>query len=361
MAKFDDIRGEKGPSLILVTGAPGWVGTRLVQTLLPGPGTATRSVELGGQDAVRCLVVPQADASLLGASDQLDVIRGDLRNLEDVRAFCRGAEGATLFHCAGIIHPSIFVRELMQSNVVGTRNLLRAAREAGVRRVVALSSNSVAGMNARREARFDEASPYHPDMGYGRSKMLMERDILEARGRGTLETVILRPTWFYGPGQPERQTSFFRMIRNGTVPIVGDGENLRSLTYVDSLCQAMHRSARSPQADGKTYWFADRRPYSMNEIVDTIERLMETEFGLRVAHRRMRLPHPAADLAHFADVCLQTLGLYDARVHVLSQMDKTIACSVALAEQELGYAPIDDLADGMRRSLSWLVAQGIPL
>lgn len=76
-------------------------------------------------------------------------------------------------------------------------------------------------------------------MNYGRSKMLMEQVVHEYQARGKLETVILRPTWFYGPNQPERQTTFFRMIKNGMSPIAGDGENLRSMVYIDNLCQAM--------------------------------------------------------------------------------------------------------------------------
>jgi nucleoside-diphosphate-sugar epimerase len=149
------------------------------------------------------------------------------------------------------------------------------------------------------------------------------------------------------------------MIKNGIVPIVGDGENLRSLTYVDSLSQAVLQAAGSSVANGQTYWVADIRPYSMNEIVDTIERLMETEFGIRVAHKRMRLPTPVGALAHLGDQMLQKLGFYDSRIHVLSQMDKTIACSVEKAQRELGYAPTVEIEEGMRRSLAWLVTQRI--
>ena len=346
-------------ALNLVTGAPGWIGTRFIRTLLEGK---SASLARGAQACrIRCLVLPDVDASAIPQSDQVEIIRGDLRNPDAVKAFCRDAEGATLFHCAGVIHPARFTREYLAVNVYGTRNLLHAAEEAGVQKVIVLSSNSPVGVNPRPDHRFDETSPYNPYMGYGRSKMLMERVVHEVQARGKVATVILRPTWFYGPDQPQRQTTFFRMIKNGKAPIVGDGTNLRSMTYIDNLCQAMLLSAHSPAANGQTFWVADSRPYAMNEIVDTVERLMETEFSLQVAHRRLKLPALASDVAYWSDKLIQKLGLYYQKIHVLSEINKTIACSVEKARRELGYAPTIALEEGMRRSLAWCLERGIAL
>lgn len=189
----------------------------------------------------------------------------------------------------------------------------------------------------------------------------MEKAVQEYQSRGLLETVILRPTWFYGPCQPERQTTFFRMIKNGQSPIVGDGNNLRSMVYIDNLCQALYLAEQSPRANGQTYWVADRRPYTMNEIVDTVERLMEKEFGLQVKHKRLRLPGIASEVAQLSDALIQSLGLYQQKIHVLSEMNKTIACSIEKAQQELGYNPQIELEEGMRRSLNWCVENGIAL
>jgi nucleoside-diphosphate-sugar epimerase len=344
------------PSITLITGAPGWIGTRLVKTL-----TGEVTNNLSTPRKVRCLVMPGIDPKRLGSSNLLEVVYGDLRTPDDVIAFCRQAQDATLFHCAGIVHPAIFKREFGEINVGGTRNLLQAAEQTGVRRVIVLSSNSPLGNNPQRDHRFDEHSPYNPYMGYGRSKMLMEQVVHEFREHGKLETVILRPTWFYGPDQPERQTTFFRMIKNGNAPIVGDGENLRSMVYIDNLCQAMLLSEVNPNANGQTFWIADRRPYSMNEIIDTVERLMEKEFGLNVAHQRLRLPDVAGQVAQLADWMIQKLGFYQQKIHVLSEMNKTIACSIAKAENELGYQPTIELEEGMRRSLAWCLEQGIQL
>ena len=80
-------------------------------------------------------------------------------------------------------------------------------------------------------------------MNYGRSKMQMELAIKERQQQGKIETVIIRPPWFYGPNQPPRQTLFFQMVRDGKGPIVGNGENLRSMGYIDNLCQGLMLAA----------------------------------------------------------------------------------------------------------------------
>ena len=91
---------------------------------------------------------------------------------------------------------------------------------------------------------------------------------------------------------------------------------------------------------------------------DTIERLLETEFGHKCKHQRMKLPGLASDVAWLADKVLQELGIYHQKIHVLSEMNKTIACSVARAERELGYRPTIALEEGMRRSLRWGAEHG---
>ncbi len=88
---------------------------------------------------------------------------------------------------------------------------------------------------------------------------------------------------------------------------------------------------------------------------------METEFGMKVAHKRLRLPDFAGQVAQAADLVIQTLGFYQQKVHVLSEMNKNIACSIDKARQVLGYEPAIELEEGMRRSLAWCVKRGIKL
>ena len=342
---------------ILVTGAAGWLGSRLVRALAKGlPDYPQLGIPSSGM-RIRCLILPGQNTSALRAlGTQIDTIQADIRNPADCARFCSGAKNAVLFHTAGIIHPRR-VAEFESINVLGCRNVLQAASTAGVARAVVVSSNSPCGCNPHPDHVFDELSPYRPYMHYGRSKMQMESVVKEFQELGKIDTVVVRPPWFYGPHQPARQTLFFSMIRDGKAPIVGSGENLRSMSYVDNLCCGLILAALTPLASGQVYWIADERPYSMNEIVNTIERLLEQEFGHRCLHKRLRLPNLASQIAYGTDFLLQSLGLYHQKIHVLSEMNKTIACSIAKAKKELGYHPAIALEEGMRRSLSWCVEQ----
>lgn len=338
----------------MLTGAAGWLGRAIASALDKGidgvqlpytPNTVgVRGLELPG------VALPPETRSM-------EIARGDIRNPTHCAALCRGAAGGVLIHTAGIIHPHR-IRDFYDINVFGTLNLLRAAAAEGVRRAVIVSSNSPCGCNPHPDHVFDEDSPYNPYMNYGRSKMQMEIEAKAYAEAAGLELVIVRAPWFYGPYQPPRQTLFFRMIRDGKAPIVGNGSNLRSMAYVENLAQGVLLCAALPQAAGRTYWIADARPYSMNEIVDTVEDLLETEFGQRCRHKRLRLPGIASDVGFCVDRLLQCCGVYHQKIHVLSEMNKTIACTVERARTELGYRPTVDLRAGMRRSLKWIFESG---
>lgn len=346
------------PSYV-VTGGLGWLGRRLVESLALGLPDCEALRIPEGRARIRILIMPGQDPALLdGISDRIEVVQGDIRSAGDCGRLCEGARGATLVHTAGIIHPRR-VAEFYDVNVRGTQNLLLAAERAGLRRAVVVSSNSPCGCNPHPDHLFDESSPYHPYMNYGRSKMQMELAVRTLQQRGGIEAVIIRAPWFYGIHQPLRQTLFLSMVRDGRAPIVGGGNNLRSMCYTDNLCQGLLLAARSEVANGRTYWIADRRPYSMNEIVDTVERLLDREFGQRCTHGRLRLPGIASGVARATDFALQSLGLYAQKIHVLSEMNQTIACSVTGAERDLGYSPAIELEEGMRRSLRWCAETGL--
>jgi nucleoside-diphosphate-sugar epimerase len=340
---------------VVVTGAGGWLGKALVQALARGMPDDERFAKPQANLRIRCFVRPGEDTAFLKSlSPMLELVVGDARVPGDCAALMRGAEGAVLFHTAGIIHPGR-VSEFFDINVGGTKNIFDAAISAKVRRAVIVSSNSPCGCNPHVDHLFDESSSYHPYMNYGRSKMQMELAVAERQQSGAIEAVIVRPPWFYGPHQPPRQTEFFRMIRDGRMPIVGNGTNRRSMCYIDNLAQGLLLAALVPKANGQTYWIADERPYEMNEIVDTVERLLEKEFGQKCAHRRLKLPGLASEVALLIDASLQAVGLYHQKFHVLSEMNKTIACSIAKAKSELGYTPHIALEEGMRRSIRWVI------
>ncbi|MEO6990090.1 MAG: NAD(P)-dependent oxidoreductase [Candidatus Baltobacteraceae bacterium] len=337
---------------VALTGAAGWLGGRVLELLL-----AEMSAPDGRFTAERVVAFVRPGEPLIeGAADDPRVSRveGDVREPDDARRFADVSPGGTLIHTAGIIHPRR-VAEFFEVNVEGTRNVLDAFAAGGAcARAVVVSSNSPIGVSRDPSVVFTEESPYDPYMNYGRSKVAMERLISEMNAAARLDVVVVRPPWFYGVNQPARQSEFFRMIRDGKVPIVGSGENRRSMAYLDNIYDGLVLALTVPAASRETFWIADARPYTMNEIVDTIEDLLEHEFDTPCAHKRTRLPDALGELATRMDAVIQGTGRYQQKIHVLSEMNKTIACSIDKARRVLGYEPAVELREGMRRSLRWV-------
>jgi nucleoside-diphosphate-sugar epimerase len=145
------------------------------------------------------------------------------------------------------------------------------------------------------------------------------------------------------------------MIKGGRPIVVGRGDNLRSMTYVDNAVQGLVLAASREAAAGKTYWITDRRPYSFIEILQTVARLLEVDMRPRY------LPSVTSDMARFVDSLLQMAGWYNQEIHVAGELAATIAASCEAARRELGYDPEIELEEGMRRSIAWCREQGIDL
>lgn len=341
-------------STTVVTGAAGWLGRALLHRLA-GDRQRHRLRLLVRDEAEERLVTPILEAS----SARVRVVRGDIadRQVVDDLFDGIGAE-CDVLHTAGVIHPRR-IQELFDVNATGTANMVGASRAAAVRRFVHVSSNSPFGTNPHPDDVFRADEPYHPYLGYGRSKMEGELAVLEGVEHG-LDATIVRPPWFYGPFQPPRQTTFFKMVRAGRFPVIGDGQQRRSMVYVDNLVDGVLLAELSPQAHGRGYWIADARPYRVTEIVDTVGRALRDE-GFSVADRTLRLPAFAGRVAELGDRLIQRTGRYQQQLHVLGEMDKTIACDISAARADLGYVPQVELYEGMRRSIRWCVEQGLDL
>jgi nucleoside-diphosphate-sugar epimerase len=340
------------PDITVVTGAAGWLGRALLDQLL---GDGPR----GRPGRVRALVTAADDRAALPASDRLDVVVGDVRRPAGMAELFAGLDGTVdVIHTAGVIHPRR-TAEFTEINARGTHVVARAALANGVRRMVHVSSNSPFGTNAHRSDVFRNEEPYAPYYGYGRSKMQAELRVLDAVADG-LNAVIVRPPWFYGPFQPPRQTTFFRMVRTGRFPVIGNGRQRRSMVHVDNLVQGIVRAELTATPAGRGWWIADAEPYEVNDIVATVGRALEAE-GFSVAPNRARLPAIAGRVAERVDAVVQRTGRYVQAVHVLGEMDKTIACDISVARDELGYDPTVALEAGMRQSIRWCLAQGLEL
>lgn len=341
------------PDATVVSGAAGWFGRALLDALLDEGGPHGR----GG--TVRAVLGPEGDAARLPSHPRLDVVTADVRDASTLPAVFAGLPGVVdVVHAAGVIHPAAY-GDFVEVNTRGTQNVAAAARRAGVRRLVHVSSNSPFGVNPHPGDRFRNDEPYDPYLGYGRSKMLAELRLLDEVAAG-LDAVIVRPPWFYGPHQPARQTTFFTLVRTGRFPLVGRGDQQRSMVYVGNLVQGVVAAELTVTEPGRGWWIADAEPYRLDEIVATVKDALRN-CGLEVADRQLRLPMLASRVAQAADRAIQRAGRYHTQLHVLGELGTTIACDISAARDELGYEPEVGLAEGMRRSIRWCLDQGIEL
>ena len=317
---------------VLLTGAPGWLGSKLEQRL---------ASKFKGN--LRCLVLRGSDVGNFAKSTQ--VVRGDVREFYTIAEAM--ADVNIVIHAAGIIHAK--PKTLMDINADGTYNMVMNALGSGkVSRFVYVSSNSAVGYT-KQIGLMNEGSLRKPYMAYGKSKFIAEEWVNNARQISSMQTVILRPCWFYGTNQPERQTRMFKMIQKGKPIIVGDGRNLRSMTYVDNLVDAVMKAIdiKNTQLDGETFWIADKRPYTTLEIYETIADIL----GVTIKPRH--LPAVVSKIAQYGDGLTQKLGLYLKYPHVIGEMTQNIACDVTKAMNILEFKPQESLREGMEASVKW--------
>jgi nucleoside-diphosphate-sugar epimerase len=341
-----------GSATIVVSGAAGWLGQNLVRALVKQP----------DRQRIRCLVTNTNDAATLAVLDpRVQTVVGDIRAPAVVDELFGDVGPCSVVHAAAVIHPRKAVREFFDVNVGGTQHMLDRARRVGAMRFVHISSNSPFGANEREDERFTEESRFAPYMAYGKSKLEAEELVSRSQGRGDVETVILRPPWFYGPFQPERQTRFFATVRRGRFPIVGPGTQRRSMVFTGSLVQAVLRAETNANAPGRAYWIADAEPYPLKAIMQTVRDALAAE-GLRTSrHQRLRVPRAMSLLAARADGVLQVSGRYVSAIHVLGELKDTIACDISRARAELGYTPDVSLYEGMRASVRWCLDRGLQI
>ena len=219
-----------GLVLVAISGGAGFLGLHL-----------SRRLVADGHDVRILDLAPLDDPGLEGRVDEL---RGDVRLEADARRLADGAD--VLVHAAAALPIQESRAAIRSVNVEGAAVTFAAAAEAGVRRVVLVSSTAVYGVPERHPIHEDD-----PLVGvghYGESKIEAER-LCEAFARRGLETVIVRPKTFVGPERLGVFEILFDWIREGRrIPILGDGENRYQLLAVEDLVDAVVRCLDAPVA-----------------------------------------------------------------------------------------------------------------
>ena len=251
---------------VLVTGGGGFIGSNLVRGLL----------ERGETVRVLDNFATGNRANLAGLEDDVEVVEGELRSYERVHNAVRGVE--LVFHQGALPSVPRSVQDPLTTNAVtieGTLNVLLAARDEDVRRVVYASSSSVYG-NSGTLPRTETQQP-DPISPYAVAKLAAERYCVSFHRVYGLETVALRYFNVFGPRQdPKSQYAavvprFLVAIDAGEpVPIHGDGTQSRDFTYVANAVEANILAGDREGAGGTVLNIATGRQASVNELADAI-------------------------------------------------------------------------------------------
>jgi UDP-glucose 4-epimerase len=303
----------------LVTGGAGFIGSNLVDALL----------ERGDDVRVLDNFSTGNRANLAG---EAEIVEGELRSYERVHAAMREVE--VVYHLGALGSVPRSVQDPLTSsavNVEGTLNVLLAARDGGVRRVIFSSSTSVYGSS--RDLPTSESAPPDPLSPYGVAKLAAERYCISfTRVYHSFETVVLRYFNVFGPRQsPFSQYAgvvplFIAAIDHGEpITIFGDGEQSRDFTYVSNVVDATIRAADAAGASGRIFNVAAGSPASVNHLAETIGLILG-----KPVEKQYKPPRPGDIRDSWADISAarETLG-YEPRVDLATGLELTAEAIVA--------------------------------
>lgn len=310
--------------MILITGASGFIGGRLLRTLR-AEGVACRTL---GRTRIEHEGFVAADLS-----DKASLLRA-----------CAGVR--SVFHCAGYAHAFSSLSgedDALHWNVnfKGTRNLVEAAARTGVRYFVNLSS--VKAMADPGEVYADEEFSGEPDTAYGRSKRAAEGVVLSVAQDSGMHAVNLRLSMVYGAGGRGNLERMARLVRRGLFPPLPETGNHRSLVHVDDVVAVMRLVAGDVRADGRTYIVASPEAPSGRALFNA---LRET-FGMPAC--RWSVPVPILRAAAVGGNLLE--GLLGRQMpfdrEVLARLLGSAWYSPVRIEQELGWRAGVRLPEGL--------------
>jgi nucleoside-diphosphate-sugar epimerase len=322
---------------VLITGATGLVGRALARRLL----------EDG--DRVRALVRDVARASDLEAMGAR-TCAGDVGDPRTVYEAARGCGLAV--HAAGISTHRAAPRALAWTNVAGTENVLRAARKAGVRRVVVLSCADVTLCDEDRIGWNEDRTParYLPD-AHAETKRLAE-ELALASGDATMEVTALRPAPVWGPGDLGALPALCaEALAAGGLPLYGDGSAIYASAYVDNVVDALVAALSAGDVNGRAYYVQDAEFLDAREFFGMLSRAC----GLPAPR-----PGPAYPFAYAAAWLREKRRARGAWRTDVVRRGRATQLDVQRALRDLDWRARTTVEDGMRALEAWVRAQGGP-
>ena len=306
-----------------MTGAGGFIGSHLAETLARAGAHVRAFVRYTSRGDNGWLELGDPELR-----DAIEVFRGDLVNPEAVAGALDGRE--VVFHLGALIpipysyrHP----REFVTANVVGTLNVLEAARRGGSPRIVHTSTSEVYG--TAQTVPIDEGHPLHPQSPYAASKVGADQLALSFHRSFGLPVVVARPFNTYGSRQSARAVipTIVTQALTREVVELGAIEPTRDFLFVDDTVGGIMRCGEVGGVEGEVVNLGSGTEVSIGELAERVLRLVGRELPISLDQQRLR---PAE-----------------------SEVERLVAAT-AKAERLLGWQPSVDLDEGLRRTVDWL-------
>jgi len=306
--------------MYLVTGGAGFIGSNIIGAL----------VKSGRRVKVLDNFSTGKRSNLADFADSIEIVEGDLADPDTCRAAVKGVKYVLHQGALGSVPRSVEdpIRT-HKSNADGTLNILVAARDAGVKRVVNAGSSSVYGNTPVLPK--TESMPPTPLSPYAITKLIQEQYSQVFFKLYGLETVTLRYFNVYGPRQDPNSTYAAVIPRfisaaseKQPMEIYGDGRQTRDFTYVDDVVKANLLALESPDAVGKVYNVSGGKRIAILDLAHIVSRLMGKEISLRFLDPR------AGDV-------------------------RDSLADLSSIKRDLGYEPAINIEDGLRETIRWFL------
>lgn len=311
----------------LVTGAGGFIGSHLIEELCRRGAHVTALVRYTSRGHRGWL--SELDDEY---QEQVEVVLGDVRDPDQMRICTQGCD--TVFHLAaliGIPYSYASPRQNFETNLLGTLNVLEAARAARVRRVVHTSTSEVYG--TAQYVPIDERHPMVGQSPYSASKIAADQLVLSYVRSFELPAVTVRPFNTFGPRQSMRaviptiasQALWSDRIRLGAL------QTTRDFTFVRDTAAGLIQAALASGVEGETFNLGHGQEISIEDLASLIRNLVGRDLPVTPEEERLRPP--------------------------ASEVERLV-CDATKARQRLGWEPETSLRDGLQATVDWIATPG---
>ncbi len=302
----------------LVTGADGFIGSHLTESLL-GEGYNVRALaQYNSFNYWGWLEDIQ--------HPNLEIVCGDVRDSVYCREICKGMD--VIFHLAALIaipYSYIAPQSFIDTNIKGTLNICQAAKDWNVKRILVTSTSEVYG--TAQYVPIDEKHPLQPQSPYSASKIGADAIAMSFYNAYQLPVTIVRPFNTYGPRQSARAVipTIITQIANGNKEIkIGDTTPTRDFNYVKDICNGFILLAKCNKAIGETVNIGSNNEISIKELFILIKDIMHSDVNLIVDEQRLRPEHSEVFRLMCDNTKIKELTGYEPQYPLREGIEKTV-------------------------------------